>query len=463
MFCIHTVTNYCTKCLVDYIGTLIRQETEAGTEVLFSEILTIVKKQEAKPLENRPTVMMKLNWTGDEPLAASTNTIKLNNININQQEKFRNEQRFKHGLPEAHFPIRGTIQDELEDSLKATIIQNSETQETPPIHQIPLETLADVPRPNIAVPIINQEDQKDQRPNIQQQQLNPDTSVHTQQLSTPTNINKTPEANLQHPLQPNILPIIPQAIKFKDKATGLAYTTLLTMAAKEDDPQHMVTEKEISKKGLLGKIFTDNLSNQERQLLGADNVEQINSGELPAKQLAKLIKDTSKTSIQPQGILLSERSHSDTTPATHQTPPPVAHDKTFVKDFPDITSWHRNQEIMQQFSVDSPTSQTLELNIMHQTPQNQGKETEQIMQKTNLQRIEDAVPENCDPNAMEDDSETNTEQQSRSNTPIRLRSHSNKNNMNVDSPTREFTADHKAKLNISKFGYTCKEIIKSAE
>ena len=120
MFCIHTITNYCTKNVVDYIGALIRQETEAGTEVLFSEILTIVKKQEAKPYENRPTVMMKLNWTGDEPLAASTNTIKLNNINISQQEKFRNEQRFRHGLSEAHFPFRGTIQDELNDSLRTT-------------------------------------------------------------------------------------------------------------------------------------------------------------------------------------------------------------------------------------------------------------------------------------------------------------------------------------------------------
>ena len=35
--------------------------------------------------------------------------------------------------------------------------------------------------------------------------------------------------------------------------------------------------------------------------------------------------------------------------------------------------------------------------------------------------------------------------------------------MNVDSPTREFTADQIAKLKDSTIGKTCKEIIKSAE
>ena len=353
MFCIHTISNYCTKSLVDYIGTLIRQETEAGTEVLFSELLTIVKKQEAKPTENRPTVMMKLNWTGDEPLAVSTTTIKLNNINISQQEKFRNEQRFRHGLPEAQFPIRGTLQEELEDSLKTSMMENTEIQGTPPNDQIPTDTIADVIRPNITAPIINQETQKYQ-------------SKNTQQLSTPENTSTTPEATNQHPLQQEMMTIIPQTIKFKDKPTGVAYTTLLTMATKEDDPQHVVTENEVYKRGVLGKVFTDNLSNHERQILGAENVEQINSGELPAKQLAELIKNTSKTSIKPQGILSSERSHTDTTPATLQTPP---RDKTFVKDFPDISSWHRNQELMEQFSVDSPANQPIELNTMHQTPQ----------------------------------------------------------------------------------------------
>ena len=354
---------------MDYIGALIRQETEAGTEVLFSEILTIVKKQEAKPFENRPTVMMKLNWTGDEPLAASTNTIKLNNINIGHQEKFRNEQRFKHGLSEAHFPIRGTIQDKLDDSLKTTIIKNAETPQTPPNQQIQpaiLETTKGIPitqrqmNPN-AVPTVVQEDREDHKNDIPQQQHNPDNSVdHQPQANLPSakqTLNKQSQGAmaLQHPLQPNIIePIIPPMVKFADKSTGQAYNALVTMAAKEDDPQHITTKQEISKKGILGKIFTDNLSNQERQLLGAENVEQINSGQLTAQQLAQVIKTTSRTNIQPQGILSAERTHSDPTPAVYQTPPSVPHDKTFTKDFPDIPSWSKNQEIMQQFLEQSP-------------------------------------------------------------------------------------------------------------
>ena len=127
MFCINTVNNYCTRGVVEYIGNLVKLETPAGTAVLFSELLTIIKKKEARPYEDRPTVMMKLNWSETvSVLTTSTNSIKCNNINTDVHKKFRNEQRFGFGLTEANFPLRGSVADELDDSLKSLIIKNED-------------------------------------------------------------------------------------------------------------------------------------------------------------------------------------------------------------------------------------------------------------------------------------------------------------------------------------------------
>ena len=234
---------------------------------------------------------------------------------------------------------------------------------------------------------------------------------------TPTNQPQGAMA-LQHPLQPHIIePIIPSMVKFADKSTGQAYNALITMAAKEDDPHHIPTEQEIAKKGLLGKIFTDNLSNQERQILGAEHVEQINSGQLAARQLAQVIKSTSTTTVQPRGILSTKRTHSDTTPAVHQTPPPVPHDKTFTKDFPDIPSWNRNQEIMNHFSEQSPAPQNQALNLFHQNQQPNIRNPTIAFPETNLQRIETT---NVDytPGNEEDDNQNATRPNPNTNTPM---------------------------------------------
>ena len=176
-------------------------------------------------------------------------------------------------------------------------------------------------------PIISRSDNTDSIDSIRQQPREEDDS-HNGPTRPPT---VTIPLALPAPIGPTIINTTTTPT-FIDKETISAYISLKEMARKENDQCYTQKDGEIEKRRILGRIFTNNLTNHQRQALGHEKVTNINLGQYTANQITDIMRNTDD--IQ-----------------EHQQTPTLPSDKTFVMDHPNIPAWTRNEENLRVFNT----------------------------------------------------------------------------------------------------------------
>ena len=92
LFCLQTVSSFCSRNVVSYLKNCIETQKNKGREVRFTEILKIIATMEVKPYNDRPIQTQKLVWNEVPLQSAKTNNVRCK-LSNESKDKFRNEQR----------------------------------------------------------------------------------------------------------------------------------------------------------------------------------------------------------------------------------------------------------------------------------------------------------------------------------------------------------------------------------